>query len=137
MVTIHAHIYGVYVHTHTHTHIYIYDIFNLLEFQITCNSYASCCSCCSFPSRVQLIVTPLMAAHQACLSFTITWSLLKFMSIETVMLSNHLILCCALLLLPSIFPSIRVFSNESALHITGQSIGVSTSLSVLPMNIQD
>ena len=56
------------------------------------------------------------------------------MSIESVMSSNHLILCRPLLLLPSIFPSIRVFSNESALHISGQSIGVSAS--VLPMNIQ-
>ena len=67
--------------------------------------------------RVQLFVTPWTAAHQASLSFTISWSLLKLMSIESVMPSNHLILCCALLLLPSIFPSIRVFSNESALHI--------------------
>ena len=60
---------------------------------------------------------PWMVAHQASLSLTISWSLLKFMSIELVMLSNHLILCCPLLLLPSIFPSIRVFPNESALHI--------------------
>ena len=56
-------------------------------------------------------------AHQASLSFTISWSLLKLMSIESVMPSNHLILCCPLLLLPSIFPSITVFPNESALHI--------------------
>src|SRR5574337_983619 len=61
--------------------------------------------------------TPWTAAHQASLSYTISWSLLKFMSIESVMLSNHLILCWPLLLLPSIFPSITVFSNESALHI--------------------
>ena len=54
---------------------------------------------------------------QASLSFTISWSLLKLMSIESVMPSNHLILCCPLLLLPSVFPSIRVFSNGSALHI--------------------
>ena len=54
---------------------------------------------------------------QASLSFTISWSLLKLMSIELVMPPNHLILCRPLLLLPSIFPSIRVFSNESALHI--------------------
>ena len=58
-----------------------------------------------------------MAACQASLSITNSWSLLKLMSIELVMPSNHLILCCPLLLLPSIFPSIRVFSNESALHI--------------------
>ena len=85
-------------------------------------------------SRVQLFATPWTAAHQASLSCTISRSLLKLMSIKSVMLSNHLILCCPLLLLPSIFPSIRVFSNESALCI---SIGVSASASVLPMNIQD
>ena len=57
------------------------------------------------------------AAHQISLSFTISWSLLKFMSIESMMSSNHLILCHPLLLLPSVFPSIRVFSNQSALPI--------------------
>ena len=62
-------------------------------------------------------VTPWTAARQASLSFTISQSLLKLMSIELVMPSNHLILCCFLLLLPSIFPSIRVFSNGSALRI--------------------
>ena len=67
----------------------------------------------------------------------ISKSLLKLMSIESMMLSNHLILCHALLLLPSIFPSIRVFSNESVLPIRCQSIGASTSVSVLAMNIQD
>ena len=68
-------------------------------------------------SRVQLFVTPWTAAHQASLSITNSWSLCKLMSIESVMPSNHLILCRPLLLLPSIFPSIRVFSNESALCI--------------------
>ena len=68
-------------------------------------------------SRVQLFVTPWTAAHQASLSFTNSRSLLKLMSIESVMPSNHLILCRPLLLLPSIFPGIRVFSNELALHI--------------------
>ena len=68
-------------------------------------------------SHVQLFVTPWAAACQASLSFTIPRSLLKFMSTELVMLSNHLFLCYPLLLLPSILPSIRVFSNESALHI--------------------
>ena len=62
-------------------------------------------------------MTPWTAAHQASLSFTISWSLFKLMSIESVKPSNHLILCCPLLLLLSIFPRIRVFSNESALHI--------------------
>ena len=68
-------------------------------------------------SHVWLSVTPWTAAHQASLPFTISWSLLKFMSIQLVMPSNHLILCCPLLPLPSIFSSIRVFSNESALSI--------------------
>ena len=68
-------------------------------------------------SRVQLFATPWTAAHQASLSITNSQSLLKLMSVELVMPSNHLILCRPLLFLPSIFPSIRVFSNESALHI--------------------
>ena len=67
-------------------------------------------------SRVQLFATPWTATCQASLSITNSWSLLKLMSIELVMPSNHLILCHPLLLLPSIFLSIRVFSNESALH---------------------
>ena len=68
-------------------------------------------------SRVQLFVTPWTAAHQASLSITNSWSLLKLMSVELVMPSNHLILCHPLFLPPSIFPSIRVFSNESVLPI--------------------
>ena len=67
-------------------------------------------------SRIRLLATPWTVAHQASLSFTIFWSLFKLMSIESVMPSNHLILCC-LLLLPSVFPSIRVFCYVSALHI--------------------
>jgi len=62
-------------------------------------------------------VTPWTAACQASLSIANSWSLPKLMSIESVMPSNHLILCCPLLLLPSVLPSIRVFSNESAIHI--------------------
>ena len=68
-------------------------------------------------SRVWLFVTPWTAAHQASLSITNSRSLLKLMSVESVMPSNHLILCCPLLFLPSIFSSIRVFSYESALRI--------------------
>ena len=76
------------------------------------------CYCCvQFLSRVSLFATPWTAAHQASLSITISWSFLKFMSIEQVMPSNYLILCCPLLLLPSIFSIIRVFSSESALRI--------------------
>ena len=68
-------------------------------------------------SRVWLFATPWTTAHQASLSITNSWNLPKLISIELVMPSSHLILCCPLLLLPSIFPSIRVFSNESILHI--------------------
>ena len=67
--------------------------------------------------HVRLFATPWTAAHQAFLSITNSWSSPKLMSIESVMLSNHIILCCPLLLLPSIFPSITVFSNKSALLI--------------------
>ena len=84
-------------------------------------------------SPVGLLVTPWTAAHQASLSFTISWSLLRFMYIELVMPSNHLILCCPLLLLPSIFPTIRVFSNESALHIRWPKYW---SISINPLNEQ-
>ena len=68
-------------------------------------------------SHVQLFVTPWTTARQASLSITSIWSLFKLMSIESVMPSNHLTLCGPLLLLPSIFPSIRVFSSESVLCI--------------------
>ena len=85
--------------------------------------------------HVYLFVTLWTRARQASLFFAISWSMLKLMSIESVMPSN-LILCRPLLLLPSIFPSVRVFSNESALHIKRWTIGASTSASVLPVNIQ-
>ena len=68
-------------------------------------------------SLIWLFATPWTAARQASLSITNSWSLLKLMSIESVMPSNHLILCHPLLLLSSVFPSIRIFSNESVLHI--------------------
>ena len=68
-------------------------------------------------SHVQLLMTPWTAVHQASLSITNSWSLLKLMSIRSMMPSNHLIFCCPLLLLPSIFPSIRVFISESVLFI--------------------
>ena len=84
-------------------------------------------------SHVQLLETPQTAAHQASLSFTISQSLLKLMSIELVMLSNHLILCRPLLLLPSIFPSIRVFSNVSVLPIRWPKYW-SFSFSISPSN---
>ena len=76
-----------------------------------CLSVQFSCSC------VWLFVAPQTVAYQACLFFTNSWSLLKLMSTESVIPSNHLILCCPLLLLPSIFSSIRVFSNESVLCV--------------------
>ena len=87
-------------------------------------------------SHVQLFATPWTESRQASLSIVNSWSLLKLMSIQSVMSSNHLILCHPLLLPLSIFPSIRVFSRELTLRIRSQSIGASASASVLPMNIQ-
>ena len=84
-------------------------------------------------SRARLFGTPWTTARQASLSFTISRSLLKLMSIESVMPSNHLILCHPLLLLPSIFPSIRVFSNESVLRIRKPKYR-SFSFSISPSN---
>ena len=93
-----------------------------------------------FSSVIQSCPTlcnPWTATRQASLSITNSRGLLKLMSSESVMPSNHLILCCPLLLLPSIFSSVRIFSNESVLATGGQSIGVSASASILPMNVQD
>ena len=78
-------------------------------------------------------MTPWTAACQASLSFTISWSLLKFMSFVSMMLSYYLFLCCPLLLLPSIFPSIRVFSSESSFCIR-QPKYLSFSFSISPSN---
>ena len=88
-------------------------------------------------SLVQVFVTPWTPAHQASPSIINSWSLLKLMSIESVMPSNRLILCHPLLLLPQIPLSIRVFSNESNLWMRWPNIGVSASASVLPINTQD
>ena len=88
-------------------------------------------------SCVQLFVTPWTAACQASPSITNSRSSPKLMSIELVMPSSHLILCHPLLLLPSIFLSIRVFSKLSVLHIKWPKFGVLTSASVLPINIQN
>ena len=85
-------------------------------------------------SRVWLFVTAWTAARQASLSIINSQSLLKLMSIESVMPSNHLILCHPLLLLPSIFPSIRVFANESALHIRWPLKYWSCSFNISPSN---
>ena len=87
-------------------------------------------------SCIQLFATPWPAACQASLSIINSQSLLKLMSIALVMPSNHLILCHPLLLLSSIFPSIKVFSNESVLHIRWQKYWISAPASVLPKNVQ-
>ena len=97
------------------------------------------CSIVQFSSVTQSCLTlcdPMTSACQASLAITSYRSPPKSMYIESVMPSNHLILCHSLLLLPSIFPSIRVFSNESALLIRWKSIGVSSSTSVRPMTTQ-
>ena len=82
-----------------------------------CRLLLICCCCCSATKSCLILCNPWTAAYQAFLSFTISQSLLRFMSTELVMLSIHLFLCCTLLLLSSIFPSIRAFLNESALYI--------------------
>ena len=84
---------------------------------LACYSFWTKISSVQLLSRVRLFATPWIVACQASLSITNSQSLHKLMSIESVMPSNYLIHCCPLLLLPSIFPSIRVFSNESSLHI--------------------
>ena len=88
-------------------------------------------------SCVWLFATPWIEARQASLSITNSWSLLKLMSLESVIPSNHILLYCPLLLLSSIFLSIRVFPVSQFFPSGGWSIGVSASASVLPMNIQD
>ena len=108
----------------------VWDLSQLIKMNIFTASVQSL-------SHVQLFATPWTAAHQASLSITNSWSCLKFLSIMVMMPSNHLILCRLLLIPPSIFPSIRVFSNESVLRIRWPKYWLSASASVLPMNIQD
>ena len=103
-------------HTHTHTH--THGALSLFPFrfpQPLIKFASSYLNSVQLLSRVQLFATPQTVAHQASPCITNSWSLLKLTSIPTLMTSNHLILCPPFLLLPSIFPSIRVFSNESAL----------------------
>ena len=96
--------------------------------------YNNCCS--QSQSPVWLFATPWTAAFHAPLSSTMSWSLLKFMSIKSVILCNHHILCCPLLLLPSIFPASGSFPVSLFFISVGQSIGALVSASVLPVNIQ-
>ena len=98
-----------------------------------CPFLVLCFSSVQLLSCVRVFATPWTAARQAPLSITSSQSLLKLMSIQSVMPSNHLILCRPLLLLPSIFPSIRVFSNESVLHIRGPKYW-SFSFNICPPN---
>ena len=118
-----------YIHTHTHTHIHTY---------IFTHRHTYICTHISFFSVTRLLwlfVTP-WCTLQSSLSYAISQNLSKFMSIESVIIYNQLILCHPLLFLPSIFPSIRFFSRESALLTGGQCIGVWALALVLPVNIQ-
>ena len=102
-----------------HTPIQKFNVYPVLFFSLCqyCIKFTLQFSSVQSLSPVQLFVTTWTEAHQASLSITNSWSLLKLMCTESVMPSNHLILCCSLLFLPSIFPSIRIFSSESVLHI--------------------
>ena len=113
------------------SHCFWYCFQNTLNFIIV---HLDCC--CSVTKLYLTPFDPMTAAYQAPLLFTISWNLLKFMSIASVILSNYLILCRLLLLLPSIFPSFGVLSNDQFFISGGQSIGASALASVLPMNIQ-
>ena len=95
------------------------------------------CCCCSDAQSRPILCNPMDYSTPGFPVLPISWSLLKLMSIESVIPSNHLILCCPLLLLSSIFPSNRVLSKELAFHIRWPKYGASASASVLPMKIQD
>ena len=109
----------IFFHTESFRSTMYYLIFFNISFfpEFTFSKWYAFSSVQLLKSRVQLFATPWTAARQASLSITNSQNLLKVMSSESLMPSNHLILCHPLLLLPSIFPSIRVFSNESTLHI--------------------
>ena len=109
-------------------------ILESLESYVTFNPWSHSVQSVQSLSHVQFFATPWTVALQASLSITNSWSLLKLMSIESVMPSNHLILCHPLLLLPSIFPASGSFPMSQFFTSGGQSIGVSASASVLPMN---
>ena len=108
-----------------------------IHFSLKTNRHKTLFSSVQSLSHVRLFATPWTAPCQASLSITNSRSLLKLKSIELVMPSNHLILCHPFLLPPSIFPSIRVFSNESVLCITWPKYQSFSLTPVLPMNIQD
>ena len=108
----------------------------LMLFVLSCKTSVSSVQLLSHVLLSQHLCNPMDCSMPGFPVLTISQSLLKLMSIESMMPSNHLILCCPLLLLPLIFPSIRVFSNESALGIRCPGYSVLASASVLPMNIQ-
>ena len=120
--------------------VYVYAYMHLpMKFDHYCRFYLVCLQWKQFSSvqllsHVRLFVIPWTAACQASLSITNSQSLLKFMSIESMMPSSHLILCHPLLFMLSIFPSISVFSNESVLRIMWPKYWSSVSTSILPMN---
>ena len=103
------------------------------KINIPYHHHLHCMDCCSVAQSCLTLCSPWIAAHQASLSFAISWSFLRFMSIESMMPPNHLVLCRPLPLLPSIFPSIRVFSNQSALCIRSPKYW-SFSFSISPSN---
>ena len=124
-------------HTHTQTDIYIYNLYNLWFLECCWQLFSPHCVVVvvvfQWLSCVLLFVTPWTTVLQAPLSFTISWHLLKLMRIQSVMPSNNLILCNTRLLLPSIIPSIRIFSKESVLHIKGPKYS-SFNFSISPSN---
>ena len=113
----------------------IYKYLYICYTHIYMNIYVFQYCCFSLPQSCPTFCDPMVTAHWVSLSLTISWSLFKLMSFELVLPSNHFILCCRLFLLPSVFPSMRVFSNESSLASSSWSIGASAT--ALPMNIQD
>ena len=115
----------------------IFSFMSILYFPLSFSIHRDIyCYCCCLVSKSCLTVCyPRDCSTPASLSFTVSWVFFNSMSTESVIRSNHLILCHPHLLLPSIFPSIRVFSNGSALCISWPSCEVSASVSVLPMNI--
>ena len=113
------------------------SIFLFYSFKFINNWYISCCCCCSVTQSCLTLCDPMDWNMTAFLPFTISQSFLRIMSTESVMPSNHLILCCPLLLLPSIFPVSQAFSMSHFFTSGDQSIGASASASLLPVNIQD
>ena len=113
----------MYVYLYMYVHIYLWWVYTL-------NMYC----CCSVTESCLTLCDPMGCSMPG---LQVSQSLLKLMSIELVMPCNHLVLCCPLLLLLSIFPSIRLFSKNRLFISCGQNIGVSASASVLPMNIQE